>query len=140
MAGKDNGIVKGQTLRDLSERVITCKSGFRYRIRCLTTLEVIELRGALPDVSAIPLTDGAQEAMAKRPQSAGQISDMATIAQKSVALALVEPKVGDGQDDIEIRHVPPSDLTELFHAVFDLYGLNREAAVKVVPLSDASVS
>lgn len=132
----DNGIVTAKELQiSPKERVVECPSGRRYRIRRIPRKEFIGLLGALPQVASLPTTPEETERAAAK--AAAQLGGVETIARSEafVAAALIEPRIGTGDGEIEIDDIPYGDLVHLTGAVLELNGMSVGVALRLRPTS-----
>ena len=117
------------------ERVIVAPSGLSYKVRALTAEEILVIRGGIPDLASMALTD--EEAA----RSAGKQSarDLA-IVKAVVRAGLVEPALGDGEGQIQLDDIFFSDLMECSGAIWEMSGVTRKAAAAIRPLSDSGAA
>jgi hypothetical protein len=121
-----------------TERIVTGPAmGLQYKVRALTTEEVLIIRGGIPDLANLPLTD--EEAARMSPGTAGSVKDL-RIAEAFVKVGLVAPAIGEGEGEIRMAKIPFLDMHALSTAIGELSGISRAAASTIRPTSDSGGS
>jgi hypothetical protein len=60
--------------------------------------------------------------------------------ERAISKALVEPSIGQGEDQIQLGHIPMPDFVHLGTAIISAGGVNAEASREVRPLSETASS
>jgi hypothetical protein len=140
------GFDPGETARVLKarerERVVIGPSGLSYKVRRLEGKEFLVIRGGIPDLASMPLTDEEVAHVTGGRATAGQadrVRDL-QIAENIVRAGLVAPAIGEAEGEIKLDDIPFGDLMDLARAISELSGITRAAAGAIRPLSDSGGS
>lgn len=106
-------------------------SGSRYRIRRLSPAELIQIYSGIPDLVAFQ--EEARQAAVPANLSAKRRAELADRSQEILRLGLLEPRIGDGPDDLKLWEIPGGDMEALAGAIITHSDFSEEAARKLRP-------
>jgi hypothetical protein len=133
---KAGTVVTGTRLKARRDgRIVECPSGNCYRLRSIANEEFTGLLGGFVDLGRAGATAEELENAADR--AAMNAQAMLQQGEALVGAALIEPKIGDGEDEISIKDIPYGDLQHLVADITQDLGL-AAAGARYRPTSAAA--
>lgn len=121
-------------IRNRARRLVKVPSGDEYLIRRLSVAQLTKVFKGIPDV--LELVDRVRknpevaEEAARHPEKLNAFYER---MEETLRLGLLAPKIGTGDDEIELSDIPLADSMELFGQILNLSELSERAGETIRP-------
>ncbi len=128
---------RAANLKAKSRRTVTCDSGNVYTIRRLSPSETLTVFGKIPDFAGLATEETNEKRRERIVQTFEKdpkaVKEFLEGLEQTLTRALVDPRVGAGDDEIALFDIPQDDQMELFVAVLKLAADKKEIKETVGP-------
>lgn len=137
--GKED-VVTAAVLKASARKTIHAPSGNVYRIRRVKAFLFIGIHGGPPSFDLSDPTLPSEDRLALKATSDRQRAEYQERMEAILAAGLESPRVGAGEDEIEVADIPHGDLACLFEEIIALAGASKRDGEALRPTQDGATS